>query len=68
MTINSWQLRLTGIGMIVMGGFLLVWALRNIQTDWPQIFAGLISVFAVAIGFGLLIMPFIKHQNPTSLN
>jgi len=68
MTRQPWKPRLTGMGLILTGGFFMVWALRGTQTDWPQVFAGLISVFTLAIGFGLLIMPFKNHQNPTSLN
>lgn len=42
---------------MVTGGFLFVWAVRDIASEWPQIFVGLLSVFSTAMGFGLLIMP-----------
>ena len=42
---------------MVTGGFLFVWAVRDITSEWPQIFVGLLSVFSTAMGFGLLIMP-----------
>ena len=42
---------------MILGGFLFVWSVRDITTEWPQIFVGLLSVFSTAMGFGLLIMP-----------
>lgn len=43
--------------MMIAGGYLFVWAVRDISSEWPQIFVGLLSVFSTAMGFGLLIMP-----------
>ena len=54
---TNWKIRLLGLFIWVLGGFLFVWAIRDIDAEWPQIFVGLSSVFAVAMGFGLLIMP-----------
>ncbi len=54
---TSWKIRLSGIALMMMGGFLFVWAVRDISSEWPQIFIGLLSVFSTAMGFGLLIMP-----------
>lgn len=54
---NSWKYRLTGLILMVLGGFLFVWAIKYVSSEWPQIFAGLLSVFCLAMGFGLLIMP-----------
>ena len=54
---TSWKIRLSGLVLMVVGGFLFVWAVRDITTEWPQIFVGLLSVFSTAMGFGLLIMP-----------
>ena len=42
---------------MILGGFLFVWAVRDITAEWPQIFVGLLSVLSTAMGFGLLIMP-----------
>jgi len=54
---NSWKIRFLGIALMVLGGFLFVWSVRDITAEWPQIFVGLLSVFSTAMGFGLLIMP-----------
>tara|TARA_B100000953_G_scaffold287076_1_gene269049 strand:+ start:407 stop:649 length:243 start_codon:yes stop_codon:yes gene_type:complete len=54
---NSWKIKLIGIMLMVVGGFLFVWSVRDITAEWPQIFIGLLSVFSTAMGFGLLIMP-----------
>ena len=42
---------------MVLGGFLFVWSVKTIQSEWPQIFVGLLSVFSISMGFALLIMP-----------
>ena len=42
---------------MILGGFLFVWSVRDIASEWPQIFVGLASVFCTAMGFGLIIMP-----------
>ena len=54
---NNWKIRFLGIALMVLGGFLFVWSVRDITAEWPQIFVGLLSVFTTAMGFGLLIMP-----------
>ena len=54
---NSWKIRFLGVALMVLGGFLFVWSVRDITAEWPQIFVGLLSVFTTAMGFGLLIMP-----------
>ena len=54
---TSWKIRLLGLLLMVVGGFLFVWSVRDITAEWPQIFVGLLSVFSTAMGFGLLIMP-----------
>jgi len=54
---NSWKIRFLGIILMVLGGFLFVWSVRDITAEWPQIFVGLLSVFSTAMGFGLIIMP-----------
>ena len=54
---TSWKIRLLGLVLMVIGGFLFVWSVRDITAEWPQIFVGLLSVFSIAMGFGLLIMP-----------
>ena len=52
-----WQIRLGGFILMIIGGFLFVWAVRDITAEWPQIFTGLLSVFCISMGFGILIMP-----------
>ncbi len=54
---NGWKLRILGIILMVLGGFLFVWSVKYIQAEWPQIFVGLLSVFSTAMGFALVIMP-----------
>ena len=54
---TSWKIRIAGIALMILGGFLFVWSVRDITAEWPQIFVGLLSVFSIAMGFGLLIMP-----------
>jgi len=54
---NSWKIRFLGVGLMVLGGFLFVWSVRDITSEWQQIFVGLLSVFSTSMGFGLLIMP-----------
>ncbi len=54
---SGWKIRLLGIFLMVIGGFLFIWSVRDIQSEWPQIFVGLLSVFSTAMGFALTIMP-----------
>ena len=54
---SGWKIRVFGVFLIVVGGFLFVWSVRDIQSEWPQIFVGLLSVFSTAMGFALTIMP-----------
>ncbi|HAK37597.1 MAG: hypothetical protein QF502_08535 [Nitrospinaceae bacterium] len=54
---TSWKIRFSGFALMVLGGFLFVWSVRDITAEWPQIFVGLLSVLSIAMGFGLLIMP-----------
>ena len=53
----AFKIRLFGLVLMVLGGFLFVWSVRDITSEWPQIFFGLGSVFFLSIGFGILIMP-----------
>ena len=54
---NGWKIRVLGVFLMVVGGFLFVWSVRDIHSEWPQIFVGLLSVFSTAMGFALTIMP-----------
>ena len=56
-TMTNWKIRLLGLTLMILGGFLFVWSVRDITAEWPQIFVGLTSVFCTAMGFGLIIMP-----------
>ena len=61
---NGWKIRVIGLFLMVVGGFLFVWSVRDIQSEWPQIFVGLLSVFSTAMGFALTIMPLdISEEN-----
>ncbi len=54
---NGWKIRALGLLLMVIGGFLFVWSVKYIQSEWPQIFVGLLSVFSSAMGFAMTIMP-----------
>ncbi|MFQ5673086.1 MAG: hypothetical protein ACE5G9_08325 [Nitrospinales bacterium] len=54
---RPWKYRLIGLTLMVLGGFLFVWAIKYVSSEWPQIFTGLLSIFFLSMGFGLLIMP-----------
>ena len=54
---RNWKIRTAGFILMVIGGFLFVWSVRDIQSEWPQIFVGLLSIFSTAMGFALSIMP-----------
>ena len=54
---SGWKIRVLGVFLMVVGGFLFVWSVRDIESEWPQIFVGLLSVFSTAMGFALTIMP-----------
>ena len=61
---NGWKIRVIGLLLMILGGFLFVWSVRDIQSEWPQIFVGLLSVFSTAMGFALTIMPLdISEEN-----
>ena len=60
-----WKIRLGGLVLIIIGGFLFVWAVRDISAEWPQIFLGLFSVFVISLGFGIMIMPVDKTVKPS---
>ena len=53
---SNWKIRIGGLALMVLGGFLFVWSVKIIQSEWPQIFVGLLSVFSISMGFALLIM------------
>ena len=59
-----WKLRFGGLILMIVGGFLFVYSIRDVSSEWPQIGLGLLSVFVISIGFGLLIMP--SHDSPPS--
>ena len=58
------KIRVIGLLLMILGGFLFVWSVRDIESEWPQIFVGLLSVFSTAMGFALTIMPLdISEEN-----
>ncbi len=61
---NGWKIRALGLLLMIIGGFLFVWSVKYIQSEWPQIFVGLLSVFSSAIGFALTIMPLGIAEEP----
>ena len=60
----KWKIRLAGLILMVVGGYLFVLSVRDISAEWPQIFVGLLSVFCTALGFGLLLMPLEDRPPP----
>ena len=54
---KGWKYRALGLLLMIIGGFLFVWSVKYIQSEWPQIFVGLLSIFSSAMGFALTIMP-----------
>ena len=63
---NNWKIRIGGLALMVLGGLLFVWSVKYIQSEWPQIFVGLLSVFSAAMGFALLIMPLDLHDDSST--
>ena len=62
---RGWKIRVTGLFLMVIGSLLFIWSVRDIQSEWPQIFVGLLSVFSTAMGFALTIMPLdISNEDP----
>ena len=64
---DNWKIRIFGLILMVLGGFLFVWSVKYIESEWPQIFVGLLSVFSTAMGFAILIMPIdLEEDNSNS--
>ena len=61
---KGWKFRTLGLLLMIIGGFLFVWSVKYIQSEWPQIFVGLLSVFSSAMGFSLAIMPLDFAKEP----
>ena len=61
---KGWKFRTLGLLLMIIGGFLFVWSVKFIQSEWPQIFVGLLSVFSSAMGFALAIMPLHIPKEP----
>lgn len=60
---SGWKIRVLGVFLMIAGGFLFVSSVRDIQSEWPQIFVGLLSVLSTAMGFALTIMPLDISEN-----
>ena len=63
---SNWKIRIGGLAIMVLGGFLFVWSVKIIQSEWPQIFVGLLSVFSISMGFALLIMPLDLNEDSST--
>tara|TARA_Y100000758_G_C15922409_1_gene375625 strand:+ start:208 stop:408 length:201 start_codon:yes stop_codon:yes gene_type:complete len=63
---SNWKIRIGGLALMVLGGFLFVWSVKTIQSEWPQIFVGLLSVFSISMGFALLIMPLDLNEDDST--
>ena len=63
---SNWKIRIGGLALMVLGGFLFVWSVKIIQPEWPQIFVGLLSVFSISMGFALLIMPLDLNEDSST--
>ena len=61
---KGWKFRTLGLLLMIIGGFLFIWSVKYIQSEWPQIFVGLLSVFSSAMGFALAIMPLDIPKEP----
>ena len=61
---KGWKFRTLGLLLMIIGGYLFVWSVKYIQSEWPQIFVGLLSVFSSAMGFALAIMPLDIPKEP----
>ena len=61
---KGWKFRTLGLLLMIIGSFLFVWSVKYIQSEWPQIFVGLLSVFSSAMGFALAIMPLDIPKEP----
>ena len=54
---SNWKIRVAGLILMILGSILFVWSVKYIQSEWPQIFVGLLSVFSTAMGIAIFIMP-----------
>ena len=63
---SNWIIRVGGLAIMVLGGFLFVWSVKIIPSEWPQIFVGLLSVFSISMGFALLIMPLDLNEDSST--
>ena len=63
---SNWVIRVGGLAIMGLGGFLFVWSVKIIQSEWPQIFVGLLSVFSISMGFALLIMPLDLNEDSST--
>jgi hypothetical protein len=63
---SNWKIRIGGLALMVLGGFLFVWSVKIIQSEWPQIFVGLLSVLSISMGFALLIMPLDLNEDSST--
>ena len=63
---SNWIIRIGGLALMVLGGFLFVWSVKIIQSEWPQIFVGLLSVLSISMGFALLIMPLDLNEDSST--
>ena len=63
---SNWKIRVAGLILMILGSILFVWSVKYIQSEWPQIFVGLLSVFSTAMGFAILIMPIDLEEDNSS--
>jgi hypothetical protein len=63
---SNWKIRITGLTLMLIGGILFVGSVKYVQSEWPQIFSGLLSVISTTLGFALLIMPLDLHDKDPS--
>jgi ABC-type multidrug transport system permease subunit len=58
-----WKIRLSGLLLFILGGFLFVAATKvagtdpNVELGWNAVFLGILCIFSTSFGFGLMIMP-----------
>lgn len=58
-----WKIRVAGLLLFILGGFLFVAATKAAGTDpsvelgWGPVFLGILCIFSASFGFGLMVMP-----------
>ncbi len=57
---KSIKIRGLGLALLSLGGYLFVFSVRDMTGSSGRVVVGLLSVFCVSLGFGLLIIPLVS--------